>query len=155
MIAGFIEEPAESRSRGRSNIQTTSCEDIVVADDSICQSKTPNVTVVTDGDLVISGVKEECVGGEDLDGLGGPVDPSDTNTGGPTMSPQPSMVPVPTQKPTSKKTRRPTRAPTASPTVAPTPVPTSAAFNDATQGALTSIVGTAISGAVLLLLLGQ
>mmetsp|Transcript_25436 Transcript_25436/g.28447 ORF Transcript_25436/g.28447 Transcript_25436/m.28447 type:complete len:379 (-) Transcript_25436:355-1491(-) len=163
MIAGVISDPNDSRSRGRSNIQTTSCEDIDVADDSICQSRTPNVTVTVDGDLVISGVKESCVGGEDLEGLGGSGDLSSTAGAPPTTSPQPTISPqqtgpnVPTPSPTKKEK---SRSPTSSPelTYQPTDVfitppeanSDSAAFDGMKQGILNSIVGTAICGGVLL-----
>jgi len=160
MIAGVISDPDDSRSRGRSNIQTTSCEDIDVADDSICQSRTPSVNVDVDGDLVISGVKENCVGGEDLEGLGGPADLSSTAGAAPTISPQPTGTNVPSQSPTDKKkTRNPTSPPVSKPTDAPittpaseAPIPeaSSAAFDGAKQGVLNSIVRTAIYGSVLL-----
>jgi len=161
MIAGVISDPNDSRSRGRSNIQTTSCEDIDVADDSICQSRTPNVTVTVDGNLVISGVKESCVGGEDLEGLGGSGDLSSTAGAPPTTSPQPTGTNVPTPSPTKKKrTKRPTLSPEpiTEPTDAPATTPPlipeansdSAAFDGIKQGILNSIVGTAICGGALL-----
>lgn len=144
MIAGVILDPNESRARGRSSIQTTSCEDIILTTDSICQSKTPEVTVSSDGPLVISGVKEECVNGGSLVGLGGP-----TETVAPTVSPQPTTQPVPTMSPTKKrKTRKPT---TGKPTSAPTMLPTSSApLHTSKQGVFMSI---AIGGATLFFLL--
>ena len=161
MIGGVISDPANSRSRGRSNIQTTSCEDIDVSDDSICQSKTPTVTVDVDGDLVISGVKEDCVGGEDLDGLGGLFDPLGTDAPSiasvPTISPQPSQSPDggsksprPTESPNTRTTPSPV-SPTLPPTT-PTTAPVSAAFDGVKRGVLSSIVGTVICGGAFLLL---
>jgi len=167
MIAGVISDPANSRSRGRSNIQTTSCEDIDVSDDSICQSKTPTVTVDVDGDLVISGVKEDCVGGEDLDGLGGLFDPLGTDAPSiasvPTISPQPTVTNQPSQSPDGgNKSPRPTESPNTGPTrspvsptlppTTPTTVPISAAFDGVKRGVLNSIVGTVICGGAFLLL---
>jgi len=140
-IAGTIQVPGESRADGESTIKTLNCEGIDVGTGSTCESKSPFVRVVTSGNLVISGEKEECVGGEDLNGA--------TKT--PTISPAPSVSAVPTVPPTVKLT---TKKPVAPPTKAPvtTTLVDSGAFNTAKQGAFASVV---LGGAVLLLLLVQ
>ena len=114
MISGVVSDPDDSSIRGRSNVQTTSCEDIDVTEDSICRSKTPYVNVDVDGELFISGVKEKCVGGEDLNGLSLFIDPSKTSP--PTISPQPtttaSLSPIESIAPSPSPLKSPTFAPT-------------------------------------------
>lgn len=142
-IAGSILAPEESSADGDSSIKTTTCEGITVDMGSTCQSKTPTVRVNTGMPLVISGVKENCVGGEDLNGMGGPNDPP---TDPPTVSPAPTITATPTLPPTNK----PTSKPTAVPTPAPTLVATAGAFHAAKQGVFATAV---VSGAALMLLL--
>jgi len=124
LVAGTI---GEGLVEGYSMVNTTSCEGVQVAKESYCEPTTPDVSVDTSKDLVISGVKEYCLGGEDLFGVNGPAP-----TFAPTVSPAPTASSAPSTSPTS--------------------APTSGAFNTAKQGALMSF---ALGGAVMLLLLGQ
>lgn len=160
MIAGAISNPNESRSRGRSYIQTTTCEDIDVSEDSNCESRTPTVTVDVAGDLFITGVKEACVGGEDLEGLGlFSLNGSDEPTSSPVPSlSTPTVNTVPTQSPVvASPTNAPANlVPTLAPvrqTLPPTTAPISAVFDVAKRGVLNSIVITTICCSFLLLLL--
>lgn len=133
-VAGTILKPKESQADGESTINTNSCEGVNVKKESTCESNNPNVVVNSSGALVISGVKEECFQGQDLEGLGRPA-----RTDSPTLSPAPTPTVI-------------SPPPTANPTQKPTGAPTSGAFSTAKQGAFTSFV---LGGAVLLLLLGQ
>lgn len=138
-VAGTILKPKESHADGESTIKTNSCEGIDVKKESTCQSENPDVEVNTSGALVISGVKEECVQGQDLEGLGRPA-----RTDSPTVSSAPTVTGIPTiPPPTAKPTQKSTGAPTN---------PISGAFSTAKQGSITSVV---LGGALLLLLLGQ
>lgn len=136
-ITGSVLVPEESRTEEESALKVPSCEGIIVDKKATCESKKPNVRVVTSSDLVISGKKEICAGGEDLDGAGGPATPY---TAAPTMSAAPTTSPAPTLAPTPSPTRSPTLPPV---------VDDSGASK---QGAFASI---ALGGAVLLLLLAQ
>lgn len=140
-LTGSVLVPAESRTSEESILKVPTCEGIIVDKQATCESKTPNVRVVTSSDLVISGKKEICAGGDDLNGMGGPATPY---TEAPTLSAAPTASPAPTMKPTPRPTMRPTEA--------PVDVPVSGAFYASKQGAFASI---ALGGAVMLLLLAQ
>jgi len=140
-LTGSVLVPAESRTSEESILKVPTCEGIIVDKQATCESKTPNVRVVTSSDLVISGKKEICAGGDDLNGMGGPATPY---TEAPTLSAAPTASPAPTMKPTPRPTTKPTES--------PVELPVSGAFYATKQGAFASI---ALGGAVMLLLLAQ
>eukprot|EP00534_Pseudo-nitzschia_fraudulenta_P006976 CAMPEP_0201187938 /NCGR_PEP_ID=MMETSP0851-20130426/134400_1 /ASSEMBLY_ACC=CAM_ASM_000631 /TAXON_ID=183588 /ORGANISM="Pseudo-nitzschia fraudulenta, Strain WWA7" /LENGTH=357 /DNA_ID=CAMNT_0047473485 /DNA_START=117 /DNA_END=1190 /DNA_ORIENTATION=+ len=145
-ITGTIADPKESKITGGSSAKNVNCEGITLGTGSTCQTKSPNVRVSTSQPLFFSGVKEECFGGEDLNGLGGPAI---MTTEPPSVSSVPTLSPAPSLRP-SKIIK--TIKPTPQPTQPPVTQPPSGAFSN--QGV--SLTSIAISGAaVLLLLLGQ
>merc|ERR1711935_1078656 len=91
-------------------IKTTSYEGVEVKKESTCESKDPQVSVATDGPLVFSDVKEQCLGADDLYGVNGPAP-----TYAPTVSPAPTTSSMPSVFPTKSPTNLPTIAPTAPP----------------------------------------
>jgi len=133
-IAGSIQDVKQSSADAGSTLEAESCRGVTVTTESVCESKTADVSVDTNQGTVISGVKEECFQGGDLDGMG-------RGTDSPTESPAPTISKAPTVSPTASP---PTDAP-----VAPTDAPTA---SGARRGAVLSAV---LSGAVFLLLLGQ
>lgn len=147
-VTGSIMEPSESEVDRGSTIKNKNCEGIDIGVDSVCQTKVPAVRVVTSTPLVISGVKETCVGGDGLFGAFGPNEPP---TEAPTLSPAPTVSKAPTMKPTKAPTPKPSTLPPVEPE-GETPTD-SGAVGVATKEKFMSIAfGAAIS---LFLLVGQ